>query len=136
MQIRNKVVARFQDGRAIKGYTFDFTPNKDLFHVVAPDDDKKITEVSASDLKAVFYVKTFEGEPQRVKSREPAGRILQKVPGLKLKVTFHDAEVLCGTTNGYSKGRQGFFLTPVDKSSNIDRAYVLADSTSSVETWR
>ena len=133
MQIRNKVVARFRDGRTVKGYTFDFTPNKVLFHVIAPDDDKKVTEVSASDLKAIFYVKTFDGDSQRTKSHDFA---MQKVTGLKLKVTFHDAEVLCGTTNGYSKARQGFFLTPVDKSSNNDRAYVLADSTLSVETWR
>jgi hypothetical protein len=136
MQIRNKVVARFRDGRTIKGYTFDFTPNKGLFHVIAPDDDKKVTEISASDLKAIFYVKTFEGDSQRTKSHELAGRILQKVTGLKLKVIFHDAEVLCGTTNGYSKSRQGFFLIPVDRSGNNDRAYVLADSTLSVETWR
>ena len=105
MQIRNKVVARFRDGRTVKGYTFDFTPNKVLFHVIAPDDDKKITEISVSDLKAIFYVKTFDSDSQRTKSHELAGRIIQKVTGLKLKVTFHDAEVLCGTTNGYSKER-------------------------------
>ncbi len=133
MQIRNKVVARFRDGRTVKGYTFDFVPNKDSFHVVAPDDDKLVTEVSSSNLKAIFYVKTFEGDSQRTKAHDFA---MQKVTGLKLKVTFHDAEVLCGTTNGYSKARQGFFLTPVDKSSNNDRAYVLADSTLSVEAWR
>jgi hypothetical protein len=129
-------VARFRDGRTVKGYTFDFTPNKELFHVTAPDDDKKITEVSASDLKAIFYVKTFEGNNRRTKTHELAERSMQKIAGLKLKVTFHDTEVLCGTTNGYSKGRQGFFLIPLDKSSNNDRAYVLADSTLSVETWR
>ena len=29
----NKVVARFADGRVVKGMTLDFSPEKDLFHV-------------------------------------------------------------------------------------------------------
>ena len=29
----NKIVARFADGRIVKGMTADFSPAKDLFHV-------------------------------------------------------------------------------------------------------
>ena len=137
VQIRNRVVARRQDGRMVKGYTFDFMPNKEMFHVVAPDDDKKVTEVAVSGLKAVYYVKTFEGDCNRTKSPGRAAQsVMKEIPGVKLKVTFRDGEVLYGTTTGYSPGRRGFFVTPADPTSNNERAYILAESTTSVETWR
>ena len=31
---RNRVVVRFNDGRLLKGYTHDFLPEKDLFHLI------------------------------------------------------------------------------------------------------
>jgi hypothetical protein len=134
--IRNKVVARFRDGKTVKGFTFDFTPNKSAFHVVAPDDSKQVEEVQTADLKALFFVKSFDGDRARAKSREATEQAAQKLPGLKIKVTFHDQEVLVGTTNGYSKGRPGFFVVPADRASNSDRAFVLAGSAESVDTWR
>ena len=100
------------------------------------DDSSKVTEVLASDLKAVFYVRSFAGDPTRTKSHELAEQAANKTPGMKLKVTFSDGEVFFGTTNGYSKGRPGFFVTPSDPSSNIDRAFVIASSTTSIESWR
>ena len=136
MQTRNKVVVRTKNGQLIKGYSFDFNPGKALFHVVDADDGSKVTEVPAADLKAVFYVKSFEGDRTRTKSHELAEQAVNKIPGTKLKVTFSDGEVLFGTTNGYSKGRPGFFVTPSDPSSNIDRAFVVASSTTSIESWR
>ncbi len=136
MQARNKVVVRAKNGQLIKGYAFDFNAGKELFHVVDADDRSKVTEVLAADLKAVFYVKSFEGDRTRTKSRELAEQAANKIPGTKLKVTFSDGEVLFGTTNGYSKARPGFFITPSDPSSNNDRAFVIASSTTSIESWR
>ena len=136
MQSRNKVVVRTRNGQLIKGYAFDFSAGKQLFHVVDADDRSKVTEVNASDLKAVFYVRSFEGDPTRTKSSELAEQAANKIPGMKLKVTFSDGEVFVGTTNGYSKGRPGFFVIPSDPSSNNDRAFVIASSTTSIESWR
>ena len=34
---RLKVVARYKDGKVIKGFTHDFFPNKDRFHLFPPD---------------------------------------------------------------------------------------------------
>lgn len=136
MQTRSKVVVRTRNGQLIKGYAFDFNAGKELFHVVDADDQSKVTEVLASDLKAVFYVRSFAGDRRRTKSGELAEQAANKIPGMKLKVTFSDGEVLFGTTNGYSKGRPGFFVTPSDPSSNNDRAFVITSSTTSVESWR
>jgi hypothetical protein len=134
MAIRNRVVVHCTDGRLIKGYTFDFSPTKDVLHVSDADDEKKVTEVSVEEIKAVFYVKSFEGT--RAPRKELTAESLAGVRGLKLKVVFQDGEVMFGTTNGYSPGRRGFFLTPADEASNNERVYVFAASTVEVKTWR
>jgi len=38
---QNQVVARYQDGRMVKGVTYDFGPQKKSFHVVSVDEEKK-----------------------------------------------------------------------------------------------
>ncbi len=131
----NKVVVRCLDGRLIKGLVLDFSPRKDVVHVVDPNDSKRTTEIHTSEVKALFFVKSFDGDPQHNPSAEFTKESLNKVPGLKLQVIFFDGEVLCGTTNGYSKGRPGFFLLPADEKSNNIRVYVYTSATRSVETW-
>lgn len=136
MEIKNSVVVRYRNGRMLKGFTYDFTPNKELFHVAEPNDDRKVTEVSTSDLKAVFYVKTFQGDKNHSGPKDFSKESLKATPGVKLKVTFADGEILYGTTNGYQPGRKGFFLMPADKACNNERVYVLSEATKSIETWR
>ena len=128
----NKVVVRFADERMIKGRTADFFPNKDTFHVSVESDtaETKPMEINTQDLKALFFVKEFEGDPEHVEGNEfdtehpPAGR--------KIKVVFTDGEVLMGTTTGYQPGRPGFFIVPADTSSNIERCYVISAATQEV----
>ena len=131
MELKNRVVIRYRDGRKQKGYTWDFLPNKEVFHVADEHDERKILEVSTRDLKAVFFVKTFEGN--RLHKPDYTLEAFRKVPGLKLKVTFEDGEVLYGTTNAYAPGRKAFFLLPADKKGNNERVYVLAEATKSIE---
>ncbi len=136
MRKGNKVVARFRDGRTVKGYMLGFIPDKNVFQVVAPEpDDHRVEAVSISDLKAIFFVKSFHGDRYRVKSNEFAKQALRKTVKLKVKVTFPDAEVLYGTTSRCSK-KQNFFLTPTDTFNNNDMVYVVGDSTLSVASWR
>ena len=128
----NKVVVRFADGRIIKGTTADFYPNKDTFHVsveAAQDGDPPL-EVSTQELKALFFVKEFEGNPGHGEGNEfdpsnpPAGR--------RIKVVFKDGEVLLGTTTGYQPKRPGFFVVPADARSNNERCYVVTAATQEV----
>ena len=57
---RIKVVVRYTSGRVLKGYTQDFFPNKDRFHLFLADKpDASGVEVSLKDLKAIFLVKCF-----------------------------------------------------------------------------
>jgi hypothetical protein len=135
LRIENKVVARFRDGKMVKGVTHDFNPNKDTFHVTQTGGEKGLLEIQISLLKAVFFVKTFEGN-QDYEEQKFTKEGLKGLPGLKVKVRFLDGEVLYGTTTGYAPERKGFFLQPADKGGNNDRLFVVNESTADVATWR
>ncbi len=130
--MQNKIVARFQDGRLIKGFTSDFMPNKEFFHIVPMDSPPgtKPTLVNVKELKAVFFVKDFSGDAQYEDKKhfDPA----KPVTGRKIKVVFKDKEILIGTTQGYQPGRPGFFVFPADPKSNIDRFFVYSAATKEV----
>lgn len=129
----NKVVVRFADGRIVKGTTADFVPTKDLFHLnpVTDTAGAKLIEINKSELKALFFVKDFEGDSRHVESNAfipsspPAGR--------KIRVEFNDGEILVGTTTGYQPGRPGFFVMPADSSSNMERCYIVTAATKKVD---
>lgn len=131
--IQNKIVVRYQDGRLIKGFTNDFFPNKDLFHLVPMDapPGSKPMDVRIPELKAVFFVKEFGGNPQYKDKQEfdPT----KPVMGRKIQVTFKDGETLLGTTQGYQPGRPGFFVNPADTQSNIERCFVVSAATKEVK---
>jgi hypothetical protein len=61
------VVARYRDGRVLKGSTADFLPHKDRFHLALADAATGATpvEVRLAELKAVFFVRDFAGDPGR-----------------------------------------------------------------------
>jgi hypothetical protein len=130
--IQNKIAVRYQDGRVSKGYTSNFTPNKDSFHLVPLDAPPglKPLDVQVKELKAVFFVKDFVGD--RDHKEEKTFNASQPVVGKKIKVIFRDGEELIGTTQGYQTGRPGFFIFPADKQSNIDRVFIIAAATRSV----
>jgi hypothetical protein len=124
---RTKVVARYTNGKIIKGYTIDFFPNKDRFHVTQIDkpSDTPI-EVIVNQLKAVFVVRDFNGDPQYV---ERKGYIEGESPyGTTLEVTFDDGEVLVGSCIGFDLKRQGFFISPADPKCNNIRVFVVCST--------
>lgn len=125
------VIARFLDGRVLKGTTHDFAPHKPMFHLsVLGDPTTKALAVPVGALKALFFVRTYEGDPEHVEDPN-----LPEVKGLgrKILVTFADGEILCGFTTGYSKDKQGFFVIPVDPKSNNSRVYAVSSSVKKVE---
>lgn len=135
-----KIVARFRDGRIIKGY-IEPTPSIDVEAIMGgvpthfpsqislqmcPSGER--LSISVESLKALFFVKTFEGrrEHQEVKffERMPAIR------GLWVRVTFHDHESLEGVVHNSLcfLVEDGFFLKPPDPHSNNDILYVVKES--------
>jgi hypothetical protein len=120
-----KVVVRYSDGKVIKGFTEDFFPNKERFHLIPADNPSGgAIEVSMKDLKAIFMVRDFIGHSlykerkKYIEGENPSGK--------KVEVTFIDGEVLVGSTLGYDPKRQGFFIFPADPKSNNIRVYVVS----------
>jgi hypothetical protein len=122
----NEVVARFADGRMVKGLTNDFIAGKEQFHVAVVDapPGSKPVEVQTKDLKAVFFVEDFTGNPRHRRRQEFDPK--RPPSGPKIKVVSKDGELIVGTTQGYQPGRPGFFLVPADPESNAERCYVVA----------
>jgi len=121
--IRNKIVARYVDGRQIKGVTQDFAVGKPEFHVFEGGNEAtKAVPVSVVDLKAVFFVRSYNGDKTH-KEYKLFDRA--KVQARKILVCFRDGEKLVGFTLGYNAEKQGFFVTPSDPESNNTRVYVV-----------
>jgi len=124
--ILNKVVARFKDGTLKKGTTADFFPNKKSFHLTLLDGD--IVTIDVEDLKALFFVKDFEG------NRDRKEEYTDVVPGggRKVRIEFADGETVIGFSQGFSPNRPGFFVIPADTQSNNERFYVVTSATRKV----
>jgi len=125
--MRNTIVLHFVQGKVKKGTTDDFFPNKDVFHFLDKDTNE-LHKIDVNSLKAVFFVKNFDGDPQ-YNDRNDLERVGM---GKKIRVSFKDGETLVGYTQGYSQLRTGFFLFPCDKNSNNDRVYVIIAATDTV----
>lgn len=121
-KIIHRVVARFSDGRVLKGQQVEFSVTGSSF-LLRPLGKKKPEAVELKDLKAVYYVKTFDGRPFYRKVRgflEP-----EQKGGQRVIVRFADGEELYGTTRMYSAADPGFFVYPSDPDSNSARIFVI-----------
>ncbi len=117
------VVAHFVDGKLLKGTIHDFAPNKKEFHLyVGGNERSEAVAVQADSLKALFFVKSYDGDTyhRRAYSFENV-----KGQGRKIQVRFEDGEEIAGYTMGYTPQKKGFFLIPADPDSNNARVYIL-----------
>jgi hypothetical protein len=129
----SKIVARYRDGRTLKGTTQNFFPNKPVFHVnrLGGTVTGDLIEVNIEDLKAIFFVRDFTGNAKHVERKQLAPG--ERTQGRLMEVTCKDGEVIVGTTTGYDPKRPGFFLFPIDPTANNSRVFVV---TSAVQTAR
>lgn len=136
-RILNLVVARYRDGRTIKGATYDFGPQKKGFHVdPLGEEGGKVSEVLFTDLKAVFFVRSLEGRLDHALVKEAFEEKAEPAGLMKIKITFFDGETLVGTTHGYTVEREGFFIVPLEEDSNNLRIFVISNAVKDVETWK
>ena len=123
-----KVVVRYANGTVARGFTQNFSPNKDFFYLTPADNlSGRPIQVSVKRLKAVFVVRDFYGNPQfeernfYMEGENPSG--------LKLEVTFADGEVMVGSTVlNHDPKRQGNFIIPADPNSNNVRVFVVSSA--------
>ena len=130
---RQRVILRCLDGRLIRGSIGDFSAADEV--VDLEDESSQVQKFRVNELKAIFFVRTFEGKPEyseRKSFRDPVSL------GKRVFVKFKDGESMTGYIEGgvpwekgffleSSKG-PGFFLIPVDSESNNIKVFVVASS--------
>ena len=120
-----KVAAHFVDGRILKGLALDFRSSQPTFLLRLRDvtDPVKAISIRLAGLKALFFVKEFEGDPNyRASTSTDRTSLLEQ----RVRVRFRDGEVLRGTSPSRDLlGGAGFFLIPMDPRSNNRRIYVV-----------
>jgi hypothetical protein len=119
-----KIVVRHADGKVLKGYTQDFHPSRAQFSLWPSINatPKERIVVPVSRLKAVFFVRDFNGNP----GYQERKAFVATIQGRRVEVTFADGESVLGTTLNYRPEGQGFFVSPADPAANNTRIYVVA----------
>lgn len=133
----DKVVLHFQGGRLLKGYLLGELNEESRvveFKEIDADDPVK---VSTEELKAIFFVRDFKGNPE-YKEQKRYG-ISEKI-GKRVYIKFLDGEVMLGYLLGqlpwqrgfYLDGKKsdktGFFIVPVDRQSNNIKIFVVSSA--------
>jgi hypothetical protein len=115
------MVVHFMDGRILKGFGSVISPGEAVMEL--KDLEEKIHWVELSQVKGVFYVKSFEGS--RHKTR-PTATVWTPATGNRVRITFKDGEVLDGLVNDTSRlaSAPGFYVVPMDQTSNNYRIYL------------
>jgi len=127
-----KVVVRRLDDSLIKGFV-------DLASYLRPsgvemlDREGRAVRVPLEDIKGVFFVREFEGNPQRSERKLFQSR--PRLAGLWVQMTFKDNEVLEGLlpNNLAELNPLGFLITPADLYSNNLKIFVPRTALSKID---
>ena len=122
----NKIVARYKDGRTVKGTSLDIDPGRPSCHIRTPEG--RTVEVHLKDLKALFFVRSLEGDSSHHEARTPDPKDLRSRGSTRMTMTFEDGEVIAGLTIRYPPNRPFFFVLPVDPESNNVRMLINRDA--------
>jgi hypothetical protein len=124
-----KVVVHFIDDILVKGYVNDFNANRPSFHLFESITGSSLNQpilLVMKEIKAVFFVKTFEGNKGYLERKEFIED--DRVLGRRVEVTFIDGEVIRGSTVDYDPLLSGFFLIPADPNSNNIQIFVVSNA--------
>src|SRR5262249_60648040 len=129
--LANEVVARYIDGRMIKGTCLDVDPTRPTCHI-KPVEKSKMVEVKLPDLKTLFFVQDFSGDSSHNESATiDPGDV--RARGLSIiELRFKDGERIVGLTARFPPTRPFFFILPADFASNNIRILVNRAAVASV----
>ncbi len=127
------MILRCLDGRLIKGFIGDFSVSDEV--VTLEDEVLQSHTFRVDELKAIFFVRTFEGNRNHSERKTFSDPVSL---GKRVFVKFKDGESMIGYIEGgvpWEKGfflepkkGPGFFLIPVDVESNNSKVFVVASS--------
>ncbi|MBI3609415.1 MAG: hypothetical protein HY204_01780 [Nitrospirae bacterium] len=140
----DRAVLHLRAGRLLKGDLLDFSPTAETVRL-KPESEKSGSDpaplaVKVSDLKAIYYVRSLDGNRQYKKKRY-FGSIETK--GKRIMVRFKDGEILCGFVEGELPWKEGFltlpdprlkgfFLHPADPEGNNTKVFVVTTAVEDV----
>lgn len=115
---RQRLVVRYKDKRRERGVCFALNPKESGFHLDLVDNEgvpqNKSVSVEFRELKAVFFVKSFDGniDSHAVSPEwQPEGK--------EIVVKFTDGEVIRGfSLRAYRDEDERFYVIPADPRSN------------------
>ena len=129
--MEDKVVAHFKDGRTARGFTQDFQPDAEMFHLLPSEGGGIPTRIQLEELKALFYVKDWGAMRRQV---DRAKRFASGQPeGQKTIVEFRDGERIYGFTEEYSTNSRGFYFIPADPQENNTRIFIVNSSVKQIQ---
>ena len=119
---RKRVVVRKLDKGLVKGF---LDPNGYLAtEVEVLDREGRLVRVPMSEIKGVFFVRNFEGNPDRAERKIFRSR--PRLAGLWVRMTFKDSEVLEGLLPNdlLHTDPLGYLVTSPDVYSNNIRMFI------------
>lgn len=125
------VVARYRDGRVVKGTSMDVDPNRPYFHVRRADGTS--VPVDMNELKALFFVRSLTGDATRNDRATPVADDPRSRGATLVKLAFADGETIVGMTIAWPPRKPFFFVNPVDADSNNIRILVNRDAVTGME---
>ncbi|MCZ6695403.1 MAG: hypothetical protein O7A63_02575 [Acidobacteria bacterium] len=124
--MQEKVVAHFRNGKTQRGYTHDFKPDVDNFHLLPSEGGGIPTPIRLDELKALFYVKDYGSMRRQVDRAKRFGAGGNQ--GQRTIVEFRDGEKIWGFTEEYSANSLGFYFVPADAQENNMRIFIVNSS--------
>ena len=133
--VRQRLVVRFNDGRLLCGVAFAMNLKESGFHLDLCGKNDATTgetvQVRFADLKAVFFVRSFDGKFD--KEKLPPREI--STDGSELVVKFKDGEIVRGyTAQHYDPDDPRFHLVPLDPRSNNISVLIERTATAGIYT--
>ncbi len=134
-----RVVVRFLDGKMQKGVVRNFSVEAEEL-LLEDAVNRSVTRVPLREVKAVFFVRTLDGDPDHRELKKFGVRKNADALGKKIYLRFKDGESMYGFFRGdipWKQGyfvteqhtsAQGFFVTPTDEGSNNIRIFVVGSS--------
>ena len=115
---KSNVVVRLKDKTLLKGKITNFSTLHDFFQLELLNGDSVM--VSIDKIKAIFFVKSFEGNKQYTYKYEDNFLWV----GDKITFKFDDGEKMVGYSQDFEFTPKGYFITPADVNGN--NTYVFA----------
>ncbi|HEX9582419.1 MAG TPA: hypothetical protein VF970_15045 [Gemmatimonadales bacterium] len=128
--MKHKVVAHFIDHAMVKGTSMDVDPGRILCHIETAD--RGTVEVDLRQVKALYFVKDFGGQPKYDETRQVSAGDQRLVGSRRVRVRFRDGEEQGGLMNRYPPNRPFYFLLPIDPASNNIRILINRDAVAEV----